>query len=359
MKKLAIVGSGSETRENAPYNDPSFDIWVFNEAAQSSWCKRYDAVFQMHKPEIYTGHNTKNANHWAWLQEAHGKPVYMQAFDERVPDCVVFPLGDALKLGGEKYLSASICDAIALAVLQGYEHVEIFGVEMSFTEYQYQAECFRFWIGFLKGRIGSDSVVLHSGKKMFDAPLYGYEGDFALGKEFFDERAKALDGSWISASKNFERLKKAFGEVVRNGNMTRAAELGKDIQVAATLCGEYAGALAEAERYAAFGDRYADRGGFEYAGALSQSKGEEHKVMMLMSAGAAEYIWNAWKQTKNPQAANQLLEMTKRMADQAYEMGAHLGMYKENVSYIVKYDGMVLANGGAIAPVPTREMVSA
>ena len=36
----------------------------------------------------------------------------------------------------------------------------------------------------------------------------------------------------------------------------------------------------------------------------------------------------------------------EKMGQAAYDTGAALGMYKENLSYLMKYDEMVQANGG-------------
>ena len=152
--KLAIVGSGPDTREQAPFDDPSFDIWIFNEAANAPWCRRWSACFQMHEPEIYAGHNTKDPHHWEWLQQAHGKPIYMQEQDPRVRDSVRYPLEDAQALAGVQMFPTTFAYMAALAILQGYTEIRIFGVELSASEYQYQANGYLFWFGFLRGRLG-------------------------------------------------------------------------------------------------------------------------------------------------------------------------------------------------------------
>ena len=159
MQKLAIVGTGPATRHLAPFDDKAFDIWVFNEAPHAVWCERFDASFQMHSPNIYFGHNAKDPGYADWLRTARGKPVYMQDTDPAIPDSVRFPLEDAVKMCGfDRYLGATICDAIALGLLKGYQRIEIWGIEMSFSEYQYQAECFRFWIGFARGKLGAENL---------------------------------------------------------------------------------------------------------------------------------------------------------------------------------------------------------
>jgi hypothetical protein len=348
LKKLAIVGSGSNTRDKAPFDDPTFDIWVFNEAANSKWCKRFDAVFQMHRPEIYTGHNTKDPHHWEWLQTAHGKPVYMQEADPRVPDAVRFPIEDAIRVTGLDYFASTFAYMAALVILKDgeYEQVHIHGIELSHSEYQYQAECWRFWIGVLKGKLGAENVVLHSGQSLFEAPRYGYEGNFAFGVEHFAERARLLENEWSAANKNLHNLKKAIDRATANREHDKVQRLVIEFRDAALATGELSGALAEAKRYQAFGDRYADRGGFEYAAAKSQRDGEAKKQLIWHLGGMVEYAWNAWRQTDAQKAKDQMYEFIGRMSGAAEEVGALLGMYRENISYIVKYDQMVQANGG-------------
>lgn len=348
MRKLAIVGSGPETRDLAPFEDQDYTIWVFNEAATSKWCKRWDAVFQMHSPELYKAHNTKDPKHWEWLQEKHGKPIYMQKVDPLVPDSVEFPLDEVTALTGFRYFTGTPAMAIALGSSR-FDHIEIFGVELSVTEYEYQAECIRFWVGFAKGKLGSDNVVLHQlshmSKSLFDAPLYGYEGGFAFGKEYFDERVKELDQQWHEKERLVQRQKDKLEDTVREMKFDKVPDLAKQYQSLATECGELAGALSESERYAGFGERYADRGGFENAAALAQREAEVKKWEMVMTSGKTEYVYAAWVQSKKNDATNYLLQYLALLGKQAYDFGAHMGKYRENIIYVKRYDAMELANG--------------
>lgn len=348
MKTLAIVGSGKGTREKAPFDNPDIDIWVFNEAANSEWCKRWTACFQMHEPEIYKGHNTKDPKHWEWLQQEHGRPIYMQDVDPAVPNSIRYPLEDALALAGVRMFPTTFAYMAALAVMQGYERIQIYGVELSASEYQYQANGYLFWFGFLRGRLGAenvDSAVLYLDNNIFDVPLYGYEGAFAFGAEYFAERVRLLDGEWKSAEKNLGNIKKAIERAIEKNEPEKVQTLTMQYQAAALTCGEHAGALAEAERYQTFGNRYADRGGFEFAAATAQKDGEAKKPLVWHYGGMVEYVWNIWKQSKSTQAANQLSDLIGKMGAMAYDTGAMLGMYKENLSYIVRYDNAANAGG--------------
>ena len=348
LKKLAIVGSGTQTRELAPFSDISFDIWVFNEAANSEWCKRWTACFQMHEPDIYKGHNTKDPHHWEWLKQKHGKPIYMQEVDPEIPDSVEYPLIEARELAGVDMFPTTFAYMAALAILQGYEEIRVFGVELSASEYEYQANGYLFWFGFLRGRLGKDNVdsaVLYLDKNIFTAPFYGYEGNFSFGKDYFKSRATLHDNEWKASEKNLSNIKKAIEKAIEKCDTGKVQSLVLQYQEAAIKTGELAGAQAEAERYASFGDRYADRGGFEYAAAKSQQDGENKKPLVWHYGGMIEYVWNIWVQTKTIQAANQMSTLIEKMGTSAYDLGAMLGMYKENIAYLLKYDGISKAGG--------------
>ena len=110
MKKLAIVGSHPDTRELAPYQDDSYEVWLFNEAPQKPEVyPRWDKSFQMHKPEVYASeHNWVNQDHWNWLQQDHGdKTIWMIERDERVPNSQRYPIEEVRKLVPYKYLRST------------------------------------------------------------------------------------------------------------------------------------------------------------------------------------------------------------------------------------------------------------
>jgi hypothetical protein len=302
----------------------------------------------MHTPDIYTGHNTKDASHWTWLQTKHGKPVYMQERDARVPDSIAYPLKEAQELAGVKMFSSTFAYMAALAILKGYEEIYICGVELSATEYQYQANSYLFWFGFLRARLGdkvSNAVTFVEGN-IFDAPLYGYEGAFTFGADYYAQRAKVHDAAWVSAEKNLTNIKSAIERAIGQKEYDKVQRLVTQYQGAAMTCGECAGAMAEAERYQAFGDRSVDRGGFETAAATGQKEGEEKKPFIWHYGGVIEYVWNIWKQSNGVHGEAQLRQFIETMGKIAYDTGAMLGAYKENIEYLMRYDAMVQANGG-------------
>jgi len=357
MNKLAIVGSHPGTRDNAPWRDTSFDIWVFNEAAMANptdtpddpnkqWCKRWDACFQLHKPEIYTSpHNRSNANHWGWLQQKHGKPIYMGEINPLVPDSVRYPLDDAIALIGERYFTSSFPYAIALAILQGYKYIEIYGSDLvSNTEYAYQADCFRAWVMFAKGR--GIEIVMKCWPNAFVAPLYGYDGEVQLGQEFYKKRAQKHSNAWQSADRSLRNIRRVIEKAIDGKDWKKVQSQVLPYQEAAILAGTLAGALSEAERYATYGDRAIYRQEYEFTMARSQKDGEAKRIMMLHTGGMIEYVWNVVNQTSNPGAIKQLSDFIWTMGRHAYDTGAQKGMFDENSVYMNLFDGLVQAAGG-------------
>ncbi len=347
MKKLAIVGSDPNSRHLAPFGDSSYDIWVFNEAVNHEWCKRWTTVFQMHDQNIYKGHNTKDPRHWDWLKRKHNRPIYMQEVDSLVPDSVRYPIEQALEVSGVEMFSTTFAYMAALVVLQGYEYVEIYGMGLSSSEYDYQKFGYSYWMGFLRGKLGSKNVVntiTHLGRDILESPRYGYEGKLSFGVDYFKERAVKNDNEWKSAERNLTNIMSVIYKSIDRSQSEKIPDLVLQYQAAALLAGEYAGALSEAERYQTFGNRYADRGGFENAAAQAQREHEAKRSMIWHYGGMVEYVWNAWKQTNNPAAKSQMITYIERMGSSAYEAGALAGMYKENLEYIRKYD--VIADAG-------------
>jgi hypothetical protein len=171
--KLAIVGTEEHTRHLAPFDNPEYDIWVFNEAANAEWCKRWDACFQLHK--TYKSKNLKDPKHWEWLQQAHGKPIYMHEVNPLVSDSVKYPLEEIRNsLNYKNNFRMTLAYAIALAIYLDYESIDIWGVELeNSAEYRSQQNNFAFWVGYAEGN--GIPINLHCCEGMFDKPLYAYE----------------------------------------------------------------------------------------------------------------------------------------------------------------------------------------
>lgn len=203
---VAIIGS-AETKSSYDFERQDSDIWVFNEAMHAKWCKRADAVFQMHDPLIWrSSMNRNDPKHYEWLKSGDTPTIYMTAVYDDVPKSVAYPLEDIKATFPRAYFTSSISYAIALAIYQGYKNIEIYGVEMATnTEYWHQREGVAYWIGVAEGR--GLKVDFHSRSMLF-SPLYGYEGNLSIPVEFFHERLKVLEKPYTDLKNTYEENKK-------------------------------------------------------------------------------------------------------------------------------------------------------
>jgi len=216
---VAIIGSHPRTRGNFDFNRTDADVWVFNEALKSPWCKRADAVFQMHDPIIWRSSTNRNdPNHYNWLKNTT-VPVYMQEKYEDVPASIKFPLNELIAdlFGDYKpipYITSSVAYALALAVYLKYKKIEVYGVEMETnTEYGHQRIGVAFWVGIAIGR--GIEIDFHS-DSILNAPLYGYDGSSRIDKEKFERRLDELKAIADKFKVQYEDAKTAVHGVLEN-----------------------------------------------------------------------------------------------------------------------------------------------
>ncbi|CAK0775157.1 conserved hypothetical protein [Gammaproteobacteria bacterium] len=345
-RKLAIVGSHPATRENAPYDDPEWEIWLYNEAPQKTEVyKRWDACLQLHKPEVYSSlENWVNKGHWEWLQKDHGKVIWMQEVDPKVPNSVRYPIEGVLDLVPYRYLRSSPALALALAIYLGYEEISLYGNELSSnTEYAYQATNLAFWIGFAHGR--GIKLNLECWQSEFNQAIYGYEGELQIDAQFYEKRFDEYERAWTANDKTMTTIKNRLDAAMLERKYDKVGQLTIELQNAALATGETAGAVREAERYMRRSDPIS-RQEFERVSAQAQIDGDALREKMLHAGGKCEYVWNVWRQTGRMEALNQLRGFTREKVQFAYDMGAQLGIWKENLLYMSEYDKRVTALGG-------------
>jgi len=352
MNKLAIVGTHSATRDQGPFNDPTYDIWVFNEAPQALWCKRWDAVFQLHKPEVYTSENNfVNKEHWDWLQQDHGhkKTVFMQERDERVPCSTRYPLDEirmmfaAAKMG---QFTSTGSMAIALGLYLGYDEIELWGVDLSSnTEYAYQQDGFLFWCGVAFGMIG-DGFKLHCALQHFTNRVYGYEGETQIDREYFSKRAELFQAQARAEDNRLRKMTDRISACMLDHKHEDFPDLIKDAQEAAIAAGEAHGSLQEAQSFAERTDPIS-RQQFERRGATAQRDLAELQTNMDKEFGKVEYVFNMWfSNAYNYSALQQLRVFVSKLLSYAATFGGNQGVANENYRYMNEYDSRVQAAGG-------------
>jgi len=399
MNTVCIVGSHPDTRHLVPWGDKTKEIWVLNEAASRMteigpngqalnsvdllqgvkavrldppWPQRVDAVFQMHVPAIYRSeHNPNDKGHWAWLQQEHDYPVYMQDVDPDVPSSVRYPieevedtlLANVLLVTGKserpvRYFTSTFVYAIALAILKGKQRIEIYCVEMgSGTEFEFQMPCFQFWLGIAAGR--GVTVKLFSGHGHWTKLRYGYDGEIApLDEAYMAERAKVLRTTFNHYDKQNLQLRKAMALELQGQDYDRVAQLVNECEAIAATAGQAAGALGQADGFLETMIKHRELTGLEYivdrnacelTAAKAMGEAERLKALMHHQAGKAEYLWNVWRLTGKDDARVQFEALFEAHTQHAYDAGAMLGIYEESVQCMMAIDSRLQAAGGARA----------
>ena len=189
--KVAIVGAG-RTRTQAPWNDPSWEVWGLNEIAQP----RADRWFELHPLSVQT------EAEMAWLR-ACPKPVYLvRSPPADIPMGVRFPLEEVVKIGLD-FFACTFAYQIALAILQQFKTIGLYGVDLPWgtpRERLFESACVHAWVGFAMGA-GRRVILPADGALLQHPPLgritphprrYGFdyheEKDAVAGqvKDFFD-----------------------------------------------------------------------------------------------------------------------------------------------------------------------------
>lgn len=181
-KTVAIVGGAWTTRGWAPFGDPDVEAWCFNEEHGQGGIGKATRWFQIHHKWSWS--LNERFGHKDWLRQDRDYPIYMQRAYDDVPGSIPLPLKEIQdKLltrawrGEERLKKAFGCTfayAIALAILEGFERIELFGIELVMDgEWAYQRESMSFWAGVCEGR--GIELWMPEQCELLKVPLYGYE----------------------------------------------------------------------------------------------------------------------------------------------------------------------------------------
>ena len=149
QKKLLIIGTASN-RNEAPYDDPTYEVWATGGCINLPDVRRVDVAFELH-PERYW----KDPKVLGILSTWKGH-IYMQEHYEEIPTSVKYPYELVRQrfyipsMGENLYVTNTVSFMFALAALQGFKEIETFGVWMEHTtEYGNQKPNCEYYLGYL------------------------------------------------------------------------------------------------------------------------------------------------------------------------------------------------------------------
>jgi hypothetical protein len=218
---VALVGF-AKTRDEAPWDDLDTEIWGLNEAYAQPWMKRFDRWFQIHPEDNFSRpDNPNDPNHLNWLKVAKGFPIYMQEKFKYIPASVMYPLAEVTEKYGN-YLTSSVAFMLTLAMLEGFERIELYGFEMGTrTEYHYQRANAEYLIGMAKA-LGFE-IYLPASCGICKGKMYGFETLDVAFRQKLEYRKTSIENE---VQNKRDQAKVEEGQL---NVMTSFYELNKDI----------------------------------------------------------------------------------------------------------------------------------
>lgn len=145
-KRVAIVGGGI-SRRLAPFSNPSWEIWGFSSRA---W--RYPRItrwFEIHsmidlrQQLSWRKPGRRSFRNYMRFMARLPCPVYMQEVHPDIPTSVPFPVEAVLERFGPCFTS-TVSYLVALAIMEGFDEIGLWGIEAKGQEYAYQRPALRY-----------------------------------------------------------------------------------------------------------------------------------------------------------------------------------------------------------------------
>ena len=188
-EKVAIVGC-AESKVHAPFDRPDeWEFWGVNNLHLTMPKAPWTRWFEIHNIEFRDGVYYRRGKKdfrgqpvQLYLESinALGVPIYMQRPWDAVPNAVQYPLPVVIKEFGN-YLTNTISIMLALAMLEGFKTIGIYGVDMAVSsalraqnEYSHQRPSCEYFIGIARGR-GIEVVIPETCDLLKTRFVYGFQ----------------------------------------------------------------------------------------------------------------------------------------------------------------------------------------
>ena len=226
-EKVAICGF-ADSWNQAPFNDSSWEIWGLNSLFEI--IPRWDRWFDVHDRYIFAIDSNKEVGYGLTRT---GKP-YMQALAEMkcpiymveqykdIPTSIRFPIEQMIAEFDPKqekrlfehwknmrpedwsgYITNSISVMIAMAIMEGFKEIGIYGVDMATTagwnEYAFQRPSCEYYVGIAQGK-GIKITIPDASDLLKNRFIYGWQD------QLDDRFCKKLDTLFYSMNQRYGQM---------------------------------------------------------------------------------------------------------------------------------------------------------
>tara|TARA_R110000824_G_scaffold27017_2_gene92267 strand:- start:179 stop:1126 length:948 start_codon:yes stop_codon:yes gene_type:complete len=168
--KVALVGFATSSRDMAPFDDPTYEIWTLNQIYRH--VPRSTRHFDIHA--YWEEDNVEGTDHRGWIRDC-GIPVYFAKHEDGLSTTITYPLQKIIDKFGIDYFTSSVAFEVALAMYEGFEEIALYGIDLIVgTEYSEQKACLEFWLGLAHAK-GINVVIPTTSALLKHSHRYGYE----------------------------------------------------------------------------------------------------------------------------------------------------------------------------------------
>jgi len=199
VKAVTMIGFGPSSKVKMKAQG---EVWSLNncyDALRANAMKLCTRIFEMHQLEKRRGAedvgNDGKPHLWHLDQEGKkGRRIILLKQDENITNSESFPLAEVEAGTGIKtQWRGTPCYMLAMAIVEGYTHIRLFGLDQMDWEHTLQREAFLFWLGYAIGRgiqISGCPTALE--RNMDVLGRYGYD----YGPEFDEKQERAIWDGW-------------------------------------------------------------------------------------------------------------------------------------------------------------------
>ncbi len=196
--RAAIIGKAPASRDFAPFEDESWEIWTLSDLVPRQQVPRFNRHFELHhewwwRPDAKRPNDCRvSPDYYDWLRSIDGQPVYMQQHYQDIPASRPFPLQGIVHHFRYPYYTNTVSYLIAFAIFEGAKSIGIWGVDMAQTvEYREQRPSCEWLIGWAMG--AGIEVIIPDECDLLKTPcLYGYENESGLMARKWKARTQEL-----------------------------------------------------------------------------------------------------------------------------------------------------------------------
>jgi hypothetical protein len=309
VKTVALVGKGPTLELS--HNSKADEIWTFTQAWRIK-PPRIDRVFEIHPYDFLVNLGSDvSKKHVEWLREDHDFVIYTQEKYEDFPASEPYPLDEVLEMLPRRFLKSSIAYAMALAIYEQWDCIELYGISMlEDSEYRYQRDNMHYLIGFAEAK-GIEVPIPGNAGLIKDHVLYGYDTTQWVNKDILETHRKAYEKQAQQAE---VKLRYRIERLEKDPQDAEKQEQAEDAERIAYLIN---GAIAMVDYIQ---ETYLPEGGWLDRSTVNMEKIQQ-QTELEGHLGEYNHWLGRWKETQSQKA---LQKMADHKAKWQYYSGAKL-----------------------------------